>query len=152
MSEVIKYFVEVSPQMPQYAWYIHIAAIVVIFGLVQGIKLPLKKFLTDKIQPESARKKVNMVFMVLPFGVAMLASYVLTFFTEYEFSWEAGIMWGAVSGTFYEFISRIVRRLKNKEEVTEETVKEDFKASKNNTKEAEKTFTELVKKAKKGGN
>ena len=144
MNEVIAYFTEVSTKLPGYARYIHIVVIALIIVLTEVVKLPLRKYVIDvKITDVNVRKKVNLVFMVLPFALGLSASAILMCF-GYKFSWEAGISWGVYAQVAYEFVARIILKIKNNEPITNETIKEDFEEAK---AKAEKTADKLNKKA-----
>lgn len=143
MNEVIAYFTEVSTKLPGYARYIHIVVIALIIVLTEVVKLPLRKYVIDvKITDVNVRKKVNLVFMVLPFAFGLSASAILMCF-GYKFSWEAGISWGVYAQVAYELAARIILKIKNNEPITDETIKEDFEEVK---AKAEKTAEKLNKK------
>lgn len=148
MNEIIKFFDAISTQMPDYLRYIHIILVASIILVTEGIKIPIKHFLINKIENKSIRDKVNMVFMIIPFGLGLLGSYILTLF-GYAFSYEAGIMWGFVAEIVFEFIERIFKRIKQGNgELTSDTLKEDFKEAEKKTKEASRVFDKLVEEIK----
>lgn len=154
MGEVMRFFQEVANQMPDYSRYVHFIVIIAIVVVTQGIKIPIKKFLISKIENVAIRQKVNLVFMILPDALGICASAILTVF-GYKFSWEAGLMWGTCSQVIYEFVERIVRRIKTKkndELITDTEISEDFKKARKEaekkTEQAGKQFEELVKKIK----
>lgn len=143
MDEIIAYFTAVSAKLPCYARYIHIVVIALIILLTEAIKVPLRKYVLDvKITDVNVRKKVNLVFMILPFGLGLTASAILMCF-GYNFSWEAGISWGMYSQVAYELIARILLKIKNNEPITNETLEEDLEAAKT---KVEKTAKKLNKK------
>lgn len=164
MQEFINYFEQVAHELPEYVWWLHLVAVAVIIGITQGLKLPIKKFGTDKLAELIAKKKgkedttsltairhkINIVFIFLPFGIGILVSYIISVIAEqYPFSWEVGLMWGSVSGTIYETIARIIRRINAGAPITAETVKTDFVSSEKETQKAKKEFLALVENAKK---
>lgn len=163
MNEVIAYFTQISTKLPCYARYIHIVVIALIIALTEAIKLPLRKYVIDvKIASKNARKKVNLVFMVLPFGLGLGASGVLTCF-GYAFSWEAGLAWGVYAQVAYEFVARIILKIKSDEKVDNKVIADTFKevkkeaediakaidnATKVKAEETAKDFDDFVKKIK----
>lgn len=148
MGEIFNFFVSVNSQMPNYPRYIFWGAIIVVLILTQVLKLPIKLF-TSKIKDENLRKKVNAVIMIIPCLVGIGLSAFLTIFS-FEFSLMTGIFWGVTSQTLYEFASRLWQRVTTDDNVTAEEVEKDFKDAVATTKQAEKTFEEMVKKIKKG--
>lgn len=164
MQEIINYFSQVAHELPDYVWWLHLVAVASILIITQCLKLPIKKFGTDKLSALIAKKKgkednstlttirhkVNIVFIFFPFAIGILVSYIISVICkQYAFSWEAGVMWGSVTGTIYETIARIARRIKSGSTVTAETVKTDFVTSEKETQKAQKEFLELVENAKK---
>lgn len=155
MDEVFAYFTEVSTKLPGYARYIYVIVIFAIIALTQAIKLPLRKYVLDvKITDVKVRKKVNLVFMILPFGLGLAASGVLTCF-GYPFSWEAGIAWGVYSQVAYELVARIILKLKNNEEITDAVIADEFNEAKdsadtieNKVVQTTKAFEDFVKQIK----
>lgn len=145
MDEVLAYFAEVSTKLPCYARYIHIVVIALIIVLTEAIKLPLRKYVIDvKITNINVRKKVNLVFMILPFILGMSASGILVCF-GYEFSWEAGLSWGMYSQVAYELIARIILKIKSGEKITNKTIKEDFNQAKDSAEQLAENITAEVK-------
>lgn len=145
MDEVIAYFAEVSTKLPCYARYIHIIVIALIIILTEAIKLPLRKYVIDvKITNINVRKKVNLVFMVLPFILGLSASAILMCF-GYKFSWEAGISWGMYSQVAYELIARIVLKVKSGEKITNNTLSEALDDAKENAEQLADNITAEVK-------
>ena len=164
MQEIINYFSQVAHELPEYVWWVHIVAVAAIIAITQGLKLPIKKFGTDKLSALIAKKKekednasltairhkVNIVFILFPFAIGILVSYIISIIAkQYAFSWEAGLVWGSVAGTIYETIARIVRRVSTGGSVTAETIKKEFVASEKQTQKAKNEFLALVENAKK---
>lgn len=155
MNEIVAYFTEISAKLPYYPRYIHFVVIALVIAFTQAIKVPLRKYVIDvKITNTSVRKKVNLVFMVLPFGLGLGASGILTCF-DFPFSWEAGLSWGVYAQVVYELIARILLKIKNNEEITTDSIAEDFEdarseaeALKSKVEETTKDFDDFIKKIK----
>lgn len=144
MNEIITYFTQITSRLPCYPRYMHIVVIALIIALTEAIKLPLRKYVIDvKITSKNVRKKVNLIFMILPFGLGLGATGLLTIF-DYPFSWVAGISWGVYSQVGYELIARIILKIKNDEEINDEVLAETFKEVKD---EAENT-AQMIENAK----
>lgn len=144
MNTLVQFFVDTDALSPYPRWifWVVLALIVV---LTQVAKLPIKK-LTDKITNETLRKKVNLVIMLIPFVLGFGASGIL-YACDYGFSATAAVLWGTTSQVIYEFVSKVVKRLKNNEDITNSTIKKDLTEAKN---EAEDKFKQLVEQMKKG--
>lgn len=143
MSEVLDFFTQIKNFASDYPNWILYGGIMVVLIFTQIAKLPVKYF-TGKIQNEKLRKKINVVIMLLPIAFGFLLSWILTFF-GFSFSVSIAVVWGTISQTIYEFISRIIRRIKNGEDITTETVKSDLTESVKEAQTAEDKFNELVK-------
>lgn len=171
MQEIINYFSQVNHELPDYVWWLHLVAIASIIAISQGLKLPIKKFGTDKLAVvvekllikkaekkgkevkfslTAIRHKLNIIFIAFPFEIGILVSYIISVIAkQYAFSLEAGLVWGGAAGTIYETFARVIRRAKQGETITNELVKSDFVASEKETQKAQKEFLELVENAKK---
>ena len=84
--------------------------------------------------------------MLIPFALGFGASGIL-YACDYGFSATAAVLWGTTSQVIYEFVSKVIKRLKNNEDITNTTIKEDLKDAKD---EAEDKFKQLVEQMKKG--
>ena len=118
-----------------------------ITALTQVLKLPIKN-LTDKIQDETKRERVNTVIMIIPLALSFAVDGLFTAL-GYSFSVSVGLAWGVASQVLYGFISRIFKRKKRGESISEETIQDDFKESVKEAKTADETFDELIKNYKK---
>lgn len=168
MQEILTYFQSIFT-LQDGDWWIHIIAIAATFLVTQGIKLPIKKFGTDKLAEKVIknptdenlrilRHKFNTVFIFFPFGAGLLVNFLIsTISKKYAFSYEIGLMWGGASATVYETIARLIRR--KKEEGTKETmlddgaeefidIAKDFAEAKNDVEKAQEEFKKLVENAK----
>lgn len=82
------------------------AMAVVIFGLTQLFKLPIKA-LTKKITNERARHIVNIIILLIPFGLGILAEFLFnTYYLHTEVTYVTGLTWGGTSITGYAFVER----------------------------------------------
>lgn len=152
MADVWNFFVKANALIPEYPRWVFWVVVVIVLVLSELAKIPIKYF-TNKIANETLRKKVNTTIMLLPILFGFLASWFLTVF-GFSFSTTAALVWGTISQVIYEFISRIVKRVKNGDDITNETIKEDLQDSvdsvEKKTETAEEKFNELVEKIKKG--
>lgn len=148
MAEMWNFFTRAIERIPEYPLWIFGVVVVIVLGLTQLAKIPIKHF-TNKIENENLRKKVNMLIMLLPIAFGFLASWILTYF-GFTFSTIAALVWGSSSQVIYEFISRLFRRIKNGEDITTETISEDAKESIEIVETAEDKFNDLVNQIKNG--
>lgn len=148
MAEVWNYFANAIARIPEYPRWVFVVVVVIVLGLTQLAKIPIKHF-TNKIENENLRKKVNMLIMLLPIAFGFLASWILTYF-GFTFSTVAALVWGSSSQVIYELLSRIFRRIKNGENITAETISDDAKESVEIVETAEDKFNGLVNQIKNG--
>ena len=145
MEDLVCFLTQVAID-PQYPKWLYWCTAILICGLTQLIKLPIKHF-TDKITVETTRKKVNTVIMFIPIILGILASYLLTF-AHYSFSEEAGIRLGTASIVIYGIISRVLARINSGNEISIETIKEDATEAIIDAQETEQEFRENVESQK----
>lgn len=150
MDKILDFFTRINIFVSDYPAWLFWVCVVVVLIFSQLAKLPIKHF-TNKITNEKLRKKVNVVIMLLPIGFAFLVSWLLTYF-GFSFSVSAALVWGTTSQVIYEFVSRILRRIKNGEDITAETIKTDLQESIDTTHTAEDKFNELVNQITNKGN
>ena len=153
MNDFFNFFLEVSSRADYPRWLL-LALVIGVALVSQLLKLPIKK-LTGKIPNDTLRKKVNIVIMLVPCGLGILASWLLTFF-GYNFTLSGGLIVGFVSQVVYEFVSRLLKRVKSGEDLTEENIAEIFKEAVTHSKEivgtaqeAESKFSNIVNNIKK---
>lgn len=87
-------------------WFVVIAVAVIIFGITQLLKLPIKHF-TSKIENERVRKLVNSVILLIPFGLGLLFEFLYgTFYLHTGFDIIAGLAYGASGISLYGVLER----------------------------------------------
>lgn len=145
MEAVLDFFRTVNTLVPAYPRWIFWLVMVGVSLFTQVVKLPIKA-LTKKIKNDTLRKKVNIIVMAIPFGLGLLASWLLTF-AGYEFIYEAGIVWGAVSIIIYELATRVFKRIKNGEDIDDTTLKGDLNEATKSSQSVTDEFQSLVKQA-----
>lgn len=142
METVLDFFRAVNalvPEYPRWLFWIVMGAVVL---LTQVAKLPIKAF-TKKIKNDALRQKVNLVIVLIPFGLGLLASWLLTF-AGYNFLYEAGIVWGTTSMVIYELATKAFKRIEKGEDITDETIKSDFGSANDNAQTAADEFQSIV--------
>lgn len=144
MAVVLDYFTRINSVASDYPAWLFWVSIVIVLILTEFIKLPIKHF-TDKIENEDVRKKVNSVIMLIPIAFGFAISWILTYF-GFKFSTVISLVWGVTSIAIYEFISRIMKRIKKGEVITTETIATDIKESFSVAETADSKFKELVGK------
>lgn len=142
MAELYNFFIRTNDLIPEYPRWIFWLATFFIIIITQVIKIPIKKY-TSKISNEVLRNKINASIMILPFAIASLGSWILTFF-GFSFSIGAVFVWGTVSQIIYEFISRIFAKVKKGENITNETISSTLDESIEETESAVDKFNKLV--------
>lgn len=145
MEAVWQFFKSINALIPEYPRWVFWGAIVIVLALSQLAKLPIKHF-TGKIPDENLRQKINTVIMLLPIAFGFLASWALTCF-GFDFSVTAALVWGSTSQVIYGFVERLIKRVKNGEDITNDTLKEDITEAKET---AEDRFNAILDKVKKG--
>lgn len=146
MQEIVQFFTEASALSPYPKW-IYWCSVIAVVVLTQLIKIPIKHF-TNKIKIETNRKRINLMFMIIPFIIGIGISFLLTIF-KFDLSIESGIMCGATSQVIYRFLAKLFARTKKGETITKDTVVKDFVESKEESQSAQAKFDELVEKYKK---
>lgn len=97
---------EIIKQLLDNSYFVWCAMAVVIFGLTQLIKLPYKK-LTSLIKNERLRRIANIVILLIPFALGVLAEWLFnTYYLHTEFTVVTGLTWGMTSTTGYAFVER----------------------------------------------
>ena len=148
MAEVWNFFANANTLIPKYPRWVFWVVVVIVLVLTQLAKIPIKHF-TSKIENENLRKKVNVTIMLLPIIFGFLASWFFTIW-GFSFSTTAALVWGTTSQVIYEFVSRIVRRIKNGEKITNESISKDMQESVEKVETAEEKFNDLVNQITKG--
>lgn len=146
MSALVEFFVETDTLSPYPRWVFWVV-LALIIGITQLVKLPIKH-LTNKITNNKLREKVNVVIMFIPFILGFSASGIC-YVCGLGFSASAGVLWGTTSQVVYEFIAKLVQRIKNGLDIDNEAIEEDLQDAQDEAAEAEEKFKELVDKMKK---
>lgn len=106
------------------------AVAVIIFGLTQLLKLPIKA-LTNKIKNERARRMTNIVIYFIPFALGVLAEYLyVTFYlsTDFLVDWQGNLITGLSYGTGSLSLYALIERFFNVKVSNPYTETEDGKA------------------------
>lgn len=143
METVLDFFRALNALVPAYPRYVFWGALVGVILLTQIVKLPIKT-LTSKIANNDLRQKVNTIIMFVPIGIGLAMSWALTF-AGYEFVFEAGLVWGTFSQVIYEFVTKVFKRIKNGENVTDETLADDLNDARDDAQDVADEFQSIVK-------
>lgn len=102
-------------------YFIWCAMAVIIFGITQVLKLPIKYF-TNKIQNERTRKIVNTIILLIPFGLGVLFEFLYsTYYLHTAFTVITGLGYGTAGISLYGIIERFFKvKVKNPYTETEE--------------------------------
>lgn len=91
-------------------WFVWCAMAVFIFLITQILKLPLKKGIKKLIKNERIRKIVNTIFLLIPFGLGILAEFLYnTYYLHIAFTGMAGLGYGAAGISLYGVIERFFK-------------------------------------------
>lgn len=87
-------------------YFVLCAMAVIIFGLTQAIKLPIKYF-TNKISNERVRKMVNATILLIPFSLGVLADFLYsTYYLHTAFTIITGLGYGTAGISLYGVVER----------------------------------------------
>lgn len=107
-------------------YFVWCAMAVIIFGLTQILKLPIKAA-TKHIKNEKTRGIVNLVILVIPFGLGLLAEFLYdVLYLHNTFTGLAGLQYGSASLLVYSVFEKIMQKIgvkaqtENSNETTEE--------------------------------
>lgn len=143
METVLDFFRAVNALVPEYPRWIFWMVMAGVLLLTQVCKIPVKAITKKYIPNDTLRQKANLVIVLIPFGLGLLASWLLTF-AGYAFLYEAGIIWGTTSMVIYELATKVFKRIKNGEDITSETLKGDLDTAKNGSQSAADEFQSIV--------
>ncbi len=88
-------------------WFVGCAMAVLIFGITELIKLPLKKGIKKLIKNERIRKIVNTIFLLIPFALGIVFELVFkTYYLHTEFNGVTGLHYGTAAVTLYGVVER----------------------------------------------
>lgn len=102
-------------------YFIWCAMAVIIFGITQVLKLPIKYF-TNKIQNERTRKIVNATILLIPFALGVLFEFLYsTYYLHTAFTVITGLGYGTAGISLYGIIERFFKvKVENPYTETEE--------------------------------
>lgn len=102
-------------------YFVWCAMAVIIFGITQVLKLPIKCF-TKKIANERARKIVNATILIIPFVLGVLFEFLYsTYYLHSAFTVITGLGYGTASISLYGIVERFFKvKIPNPYETTEE--------------------------------
>lgn len=90
-------------------YFVGCAMAVIIFGLTQLLKLPIKHF-TSKIVNERARKIVNATILLIPFILGVAFEMVFsTYYLEVTISLVRGLSYGTAGISIYSLFERFLK-------------------------------------------
>lgn len=143
-------------------YFIFIAMASIIFGLTQLLKLPIK-LATKRIQNEKTRGIVNLVILIIPFSLGLLAEYLFdVLYLGSNYTGIVGLGYGSSSLLIYSIFEKIMKKtginikIDNPYETTEEgqavkelvdKVQEDGKIDKSDL-DAVEDFWKAINKGK----
>lgn len=90
-------------------YFIWCAMALIIFLITQVLKLPIKAC-TNKIKNERARKSVNAIILLIPFGVGVLCEFLYTtYYLHTAFTVIAGLGYGTTGISLYGVVERFFK-------------------------------------------
>lgn len=90
-------------------YFVLSAMALIIFGLTQLLKLPIK-FFTNKLKNKRARKMVNATILLIPFALGVLADFLYsTYYLHTAFSVITGLGYGTAGISLYGVIERFFK-------------------------------------------
>ena len=138
-------------------WFVGCAMAVLIFGITELIKQPIKKLTTKAIKSERIRKMVNTIILLIPFALGIFFEFLFkTYYLHTVVNGVTGLHYGTAAVTLYGFIERFfyekgvkVDNPYNTEEgkaVTQavEDITKDGKVDENDMKTVEKLFEDTT--------
>ncbi len=101
---------EVIKQLLSNDYFVWCAMAVVIFGLTQLLKLPIKA-VTKHIKNEKTRGIVNLVILIIPFTLGLLAEYLFdVLYLHNVFAGIAGLQYGSASLLVYGVFEKLAKK------------------------------------------
>ncbi len=95
-------------------YFVVCAMAVIIFGLTQLLKLPIKAA-TKHIKNENTRGVVNLVILIIPFGLGLLAEFLFdVMYLHNDFTGIAGLQYGSSSLLVYSVFEKIAKKIGSK--------------------------------------
>lgn len=101
---------EVIKQLLSNEYFVWCAMAVVIFCLTQILKLPIKAA-TKNIKNEKTRGIVNLIILIIPFGLGLLAEWLFDgLYLRNAFSGITGLQYGSASLLVYGIFEKIAKK------------------------------------------
>ncbi len=103
------------------SFFVWCAMAVIIFGITQLLKLPIKAC-TKRIKNERTRRIVNSTILLIPFILGLVAEFLYsTYYLHIAFMGITGLGYGAAGVSLYGIIERFFKiKVDNPYETTEE--------------------------------
>lgn len=139
MEELFNFFKEQITLIGDYPTWLYLATGVAVMILTQVLKVPFKKLISNKIKNNNLRRKVNLIFMLLPILLAIGINYGFSFL-DYTFNVSAGISSGFLAEFLYEFFKTLFARCKQSGDITNDDIRESTKAAKTKVKAEKDTL------------
>lgn len=100
---------EIITQLLSNSYFVWCAMAVIVFGVTQLLKLPIK-LVTKKIKNERVRRSVNAVILLIPFGLGVLFEFLYsTYYLKEAFSVITGLGYGTAGISLYGVIERFFK-------------------------------------------
>lgn len=91
-------------------YFVWCAMAVVVFGLTQILKIPIKAA-TKHIANDKKRGIVNLVILIIPFALGLLAEYLFdVLYLHNSFTGIAGLQYGSASLLVYGIFEKIAKK------------------------------------------
>ncbi len=102
---------EIITQLLSNSYFVWCAMAVIIFCLTQILKLPIK-VVTKHIKDENTRGIVNLVILLIPFGLGLLAEFLFDgLYLHNDFTGIAGLQYGSSSLLVYGVFEKIAKKI-----------------------------------------
>lgn len=90
-------------------YFVWCAMAVIIFGVTQLLKLPIKA-VTKRIKNERVRRSVNAIILLIPFALGVLAEFLYTtYYLHTTFTVITGLGYGTAGISLYGIIERFFK-------------------------------------------
>lgn len=100
---------EIIKQLLENSYFVWCAMAVIIFGVTQLLKLPIKA-VTKKVKNERKRRIINATILLIPFGLGVLFEFLYTqYYLHTAFSVITGIGYGSAGISLYGIIERFFK-------------------------------------------
>lgn len=100
---------EIIKQLLANEYFVWCAMAVIIFGVTQLLKLPIKAC-TKKIKNERVRRSVNAIILLIPFALGVLAEFLYTtYYLHTAFTVITGLGYGTAGISLYGIVERFFK-------------------------------------------